>query len=79
MKIVDKRKQNIVAFTNVPVGRAFIFLHTDEMGNSPYLRTTNVTDEDGEVLNAVDLEDGYLVNVGESVPVILCNAEVIIN
>ena len=79
MKITDKRKQNIVLFTSVPVGRAFIFLHTDEMGDGPYLRTTNVTDEDGEILNAVDLEDGYLVNVGESVPVILCNAEVIIN
>lgn len=79
MKITDKRRQNTIAFTNVPVGRAFIFLHTDEMGSHPYLRTTSVIDEDGEVLNAVDIEDGYLVNVGESVPVILCNAEVIIS
>ena len=79
MKIVDKRKQNTVAFANVPVGRAFTFLYTDEMGVNPYMRIQPVVDEDGETLEAVDLEDGYLVSVGDSVPVILCDVEVIIN
>lgn len=79
MKIVDKRKQNTVAFANVPAGRAFIFLHTDEMGTNPYMRICDVIDEDGYVFNAVELEDGHLDNVGDSVPVILCNAEIIIS
>lgn len=79
MKTVDKRKQNTIVFANVPVGTAFIFLHTDEMGTAPYMRIQPVIDEDEDILNAVDLEDGYLVNVGDSVPVILCNAEIIIS
>ena len=79
MKITDKRKQNNIAFANVPIGKVFTFLHTDEMGSGPYMRINDIIDEYGDVLNAVDLEEGYVDNVGESVPVILCNAELIIS
>lgn len=79
MKIIDKREQNTITFANVPVGGTFISLYTDEMGSGPYMRIQDVIDEDERTLNAVDLEDGYVVNVGDDVPVILCGAEVIIN
>ena len=79
MKIINKRKQNTIDFAKVPIGRTFIFLHTDEMGSSPYMRIHDVIDEEEDVLNANDLEDGYAVNVGADIPVSLCDAEVIIN
>ena len=79
MKIINKRKQNTTVFANVPIGKTFIFSYPDKMGSSPHMRVHDVTDEDKEVLNAVDLEEGYLINVGEAVPVTLCDAEVIIN
>lgn len=78
MKIIDKREQN-TRFSDVPIGGTFTFLHTDEMGSGPYMRIYEVIDEEGLLLNAIDLEEGCPVNVGENVPVVLCNAQVIIN
>ena len=79
MKIVDNRKRNTVAFANVAVARTFTFLHTDEMGNRPYMRINDVITEDGCILNAVNLEEGYLVNVTYSEAVVLCDAEVVVH
>lgn len=79
MKIIDKRKQDSIAFANVPMGGTFTFLYTDERGDGPYIRINDVVDEYGLLLNAVDLEDGYAVNVEDNIPVILCDAEVVIN
>lgn len=79
MKIIDKREQDSITFANVPIGETFTFLYTDEMGNGPYMRINDVVDEYGLLLNAVDLEEGYTVDVGDNVPVIPCSAEVIIS
>ena len=77
MKIIDKRKTS-TDFDCVIIGSTFSFLDTENWGDAPCMRIPEVVVRDGEVLNAIDLSDGYLMNVGDKVPVILCDAELII-
>ena len=79
MKIIDKRKSDVTAFAKVPLGTTFFFKNEDEMGACLYMRIPGIVDEDGDALNAIDLEEGYLVTAHDDDPVIRCYAEIVIS
>ena len=79
MKIIDNRKSDVTAFAKVPVGTTFFFKDESEMGGGLYMRIPGLIDEDGDTLNAIDLEEGYLVTAQVDDPVIRCCAEIVIS
>ena len=77
MKITDKRN-TATDFDCVIIGSTFSFLDAKIWGDSPCMRIPNVIDKDDVTFNAIDLSDGCLMSVDYKVPVILCDAELII-
>ena len=74
MRIVDERKPSSIKFEEVSYGQVFYMVDEEEYGDSPYMKVLEVVDNEGDTLNAVELENGALVWIEDEESVILCNA-----
>lgn len=74
MRFFDERKPNTIAFEKINVGEVFFVEDVGEYGNEPYMRIFKLTDEDGDILNAVNLFDGQVVYIGADEEVEKCQA-----
>ena len=74
MHFKDERKPNTIVFEKINVGEVFFVEDANEYGGEPYMRIFKLTDEDGDILNAVNLFDGQVVYIASDEEVIKCQA-----
>lgn len=74
MRIVDERKPKTDLFEQVAIGQVFYVEDEQEYGDCPYMRIFKVEDNEGDILNAVDLQCGQTVYIEDNEPIILCSA-----
>ena len=73
MKIVDNRTVKSVPFGYVRLCEVFRPVDSDVYGATAYMRIPEVEDIDGDCLNAIDLDEGFLTLIDESERVELLN------
>lgn len=79
MKIIDNRTVKSVPFGYVRLCEIFRPIDNDIYGSTAYMRIPQTEDNNGDYLNAIDLDEGYLTWVEDSEQVELLNATLHIN
>lgn len=74
MKIIDNRTVKSVPFVYVRLGEVFRPVDNDVYNATAYMRIPQTEDNNGDYLNAIDLDGGHLTWVEDSEQVELLNA-----